>query len=1195
MNHSILLDPRRLVVVAVSAVLATLAHAQNFTDTTSGTDSWQLSGTNGDWTAQLVSDPTTSVQFGNGITYGTGTTAITSTDDITAGTVTVYTGNPAYSYTDAFELNNLTLGGTTTVGNNPTTITIAGPAPAAGTELTSGALDFVSNGTTSPTVTLSGKSGSGLSGTTYEGLVYKITDNIVLSDDTTFTGTGTGLFMLEGQLAGSGDLILGGAGSTASLFFSAPLAYDQVNNGYAFTGNLVVNTGTLGGVNNSQSGANASVAGADFYTNGSLTINSGANFAPGNNQTTALGGLYGTGSFSDSTNNRPLYLNYVGQTTDEFDGSIGGLPAVFNNGDGVFSMDSPALPFGGSVQQFGSGLFIFNGTSTGSSFSIGISNSYGVLEMTGSGSANGSTLGGATSALNGGTLWIQPTFVAGGGANPTVIEPFAANGSALRVPGGANIVLDANGNSSVTLVLGTSTSTATSILTRTTRGTLTITPTAGIDNLGNSYDNLIVESSTSGTTSPVATVNGLASLGGSPGPGPDIFVADTDAYGTADFATYLYAGGTNDGFAAASNDSTIANFNRADTVAGDGVYTNVDNFTGTTNTSVVDLTSATTATPITLAANTAAYALRITGSGAVNETSTGNLVIGSGTTFTLGSGVSGSVTGLILNGGVISGPGSLAVGNTELVVYTDLANGTIASSITGTDGLTKTGPGTLFLTVPEHLTTTNSQYTIDSGALDVGTFGSTSATLLGNASGGGKILLDGGVLEGNGVLAVNTNSISLISGFDGGYAAYNGDLDVYYNGSFTSGTPNPAVALTWGANALSPVSGAYTGGYTLTGTGIFAETSDQAASQMLIFGSNVSNSQVTFENAIALGLTTSDYYRDIYVNLGTGTDSAVLAGVISDTADASYTTADGVTYTADGVGTHGILKDGPGTLITTANNTYSGTTEVNSGSLFVNGQNGTAVPGYTGPGQGSYTVAPLLTTAAITYTGSGSTGTANAVTSAQYNYYNPNINPMTGLPYGQTTADGALLGGTGNIGLGLNQTMTLTGNSPTDMAHLAPGLATSVGMPVLSSAPGANTLTVGTAGNGNSVNFGLYSSLDIYIDGDLNTALNVIGSVNITDSTIADLTITMLGTAVTGQVYDILNYTPGADNLAGEFNNGASTVTASDGEVFDVIYKDGEVDLVTAIPEPKVWGMMLLGLGLLGFIQARRRGLGSKI
>ena len=56
---------------------------------------------------------------------------------------------------------------------------------------------------------------------------------------------------------------------------------------------------------------------------------------------------------------------------------------------------------------------------------------------------------------------------------------------------------------------------------------------------------------------------------------------------------------------------------------------------------------------------------------------------------------------MILNGGSISGTGSIAFGtNTgnELDIYTSLGNGTINSNISSGDILTKFGPGTLFLT-----------------------------------------------------------------------------------------------------------------------------------------------------------------------------------------------------------------------------------------------------------------------------------------------------------------------------------------------------------------------------------------------------------------------------------------------------------------------------------------------------------------
>src|ERR1700722_8014901 len=94
----------------------------------------------------------------------------------------------------------------------------------------------------------------------------------------------------------------------------------------------------------------------------------------------------------------------------------------------------------------------------------------------------------------------------------------------------------------------------------------------------------------------------------------------------------------------------------------------------------------------------------------------------------------------------------------------------------------------------------------------------------------------------------------------GGFAAKGGTLVVDLNGG--TGT------VTWGASGSDFLQDTTTG---------------EQSSQALVFGSNSSDSQVNFQNGIALGATNPSYYREIYVSSGTGTDSALISGTISDT------------------------------------------------------------------------------------------------------------------------------------------------------------------------------------------------------------------------------------------------------------------------------------------------------------------------
>jgi fibronectin-binding autotransporter adhesin len=96
--------------------------------------------------------------------------------------------------------------------------------------------------------------------------------------------------------------------------------------------------------------------------------------------------------------------------------------------------------------------------------------------------------------------------------------------------------------------------------------------------------------------------------------------------------------------------------------------------------------------------------------------------------------------------------------------------------------------------------------------------------------------------------------------------------------------------------------------------------------QTLIFGNTVSNGTVTFENAIDLNAAARTIQVDAgATNPGTGSD-AILSGLLSN---------------------GGLTKTGSGTLTISANNSYTGATDVNEGKLVVNGNQSTATGAVT--------------------------------------------------------------------------------------------------------------------------------------------------------------------------------------------------------------------------------------------------------
>ncbi len=137
-----------------------------------------------------------------------------------------------------------------------------------------------------------------------------------------------------------------------------------------------------------------------------------------------------------------------------------------------------------------------------------------------------------------------------------------------------------------------------------------------------------------------------------------------------------------------------------------------------TSTDVVEQTN-TTANTI-LAANAQAYALKV---------DSGATITATGFTITLGDGT--NPAGLILSNGIISG-GTLAFGNSEALIYAKGSSVAISSAITGANGLTLAGSGTLTLSAASTLT---GLISIDSGTLSL-----TAANTFANDASGLSLL-----------------------------------------------------------------------------------------------------------------------------------------------------------------------------------------------------------------------------------------------------------------------------------------------------------------------------------------------------------------------------------------------------------------------------------------------------------------------
>ena len=691
------------------------------------------------------------------------------------------------------------------------------------------------------------------------------------SQTLTLTGNGSGSLpylpnIIAGTITGSGAITKTGT-STWSLG-DGP-AGDTKNVNYLYSGNVNVNAGTLDFISENH---------GPFLCKSQLTINGASVGVSGNTAIFSIFGAAGTLNSGSAGSTMRLSIDYAGTDPSAgFTGTTSGLLVVSGAGSGNLTFGT--LTGGASLQNTGTGTITAIAiNNTGSGLGAVIGNPFATIKLTG----NSGQVNGISDSTIQGLLDIAPS---GTGAAVTVtgqdtVVTGAANAARFIYGGGATLKLDKGLNTSVNYQIGSASSNSSStqaILTRGSAGTLILDPVTGASTLGTTSKFTILQGSGQGNVLPTLT-NGLVST--------SVVVADNDGTSKADFVTYNGTGVVGDvGFQQAT-------------------YNLTDSFAGSNATSVVKIAAA----PQTISGNTAAFALR-------NDST---ITINGGKTLTLGNATTAPTgTGLILNGGTIAGPGTLALGATILNAYTSTAGGTISANMTGGGSpsglpcyvsLDKFGLGTLSLTGNNSGLT--GQIVISQGALDVGTI--SSAGLAGFTS---SIGFNGGVLQGNGTLtrSISTGATDYTSKLDwnmlsnyasGGFAARGGNLTVAIGG-----TSSPT-ALTWGLSS----------GDFITENAVSGQTG------MLIFGSNTSDSKVDFQNAMNLGTTVGslNYYRIIMVNQGTGTDSAQISGVISSTA------------------VHGLIKDGAGKLILTATNTYSGDTVVANGTLIINGNQSAA-------------------------------------------------------------------------------------------------------------------------------------------------------------------------------------------------------------------------------------------------------------
>jgi autotransporter-associated beta strand protein len=347
--------------------------------------------------------------------------------------------------------------------------------------------------------------------------------------------------------------------------------------------------------------------------------------------------LLGADVWAIKANARPSVAGYEPATWQ-----IDTTKSINTNG-GTLTVLAPLAGTGG-LEKLGNGTLLLNNSNdlTGSNIVY-----CGILASTQtSGNPFGSS---AVTLTTGGTLQLAPS-----GSTPVKAQIASGNAAQFTASyGGGSLQL--NGTNTYFIIIGGCTDGVTPNITRIGSGTLLIAPGGDTTALG--LDQKVLVTGTSGNLP--AVTYGIVS--------PYILGADTSPAASGTFLTYDAV----NGFAAASTTrSTSVGINSVECST---VYEVLDTQT------------------IAAGGSAQVAALEMNG----------GIVSGSGAQLLVGSQAAGTVAGIIMNAGTIA-VDTLVLGDAEGAIYSSNADtGTsgreITSTITGTDGLTFFGPGSLTL------------------------------------------------------------------------------------------------------------------------------------------------------------------------------------------------------------------------------------------------------------------------------------------------------------------------------------------------------------------------------------------------------------------------------------------------------------------------------------------------------------------